>query len=235
MSEEFLPSPPAFLAGPAVVLLTNSGFSARVVMASAPTDHIKPVSGQLLVRGSKFFFEPRQEDGKQARTGRFSFIWNAATNQGYILSEALQGYAPIASTVRFTNLVVQSAQTTGEKIDGHPVEQSRVVVAASDGNESSFEVSRARDLAGLAICIASLQAPAPSTITLSQIRLEFPPEKLFLPPDDFTAYPNEEAMMTELAARQQAVRRGGREADGEGEHVGGGQGRHSRGSPDTGP
>jgi hypothetical protein len=219
------------------VFLTNSaGFSARVLMASAPSDHMKRVSGQLLARGGKFFFEPGQaEDGKEARIGRFSFIWDASTNQCYILSEALQGYAPIASTVRFTNLAVQSAQNTAEKIDGHPVEQSRVVVAAGDGKESSFEVSRARDLAGLAIRIVSLQAPAPSTITLSQIRLELPPEKLFLPPDDFTAYPNEEAMMTELAARQQAVRRGGREADGEGEHVGGGQGRHSRGGPDTGP
>jgi hypothetical protein len=49
------------------------------------------VSGQLVARGPKFFFNPEQASGKPALAGQFSFIWDATSNQGYILSEALQG------------------------------------------------------------------------------------------------------------------------------------------------
>ena len=153
-SGEFLPRPPAFLTGPAVVLLTNSGgFSAWLAMASVPAGHLKPLSGQLLVRGGKLFFEPAQAGGKRAWGGQFSFLWDATTNQGYILSESLQGYAPIASAVRFTNLVVQGSPTPAGQVEGHPVDQVTVVVAASDGNQFRFEVSRGLDLGGLAIRI----------------------------------------------------------------------------------
>jgi hypothetical protein len=233
--EEFLPQPPAFLTGPAGVMLTNSpGFSARVV-ASGPVGPLSSGSGQLVAQGGKFFFEPTEGVGRHARAGRFSFIWDATTNRGYILSEALQGYAPIASAVRYTNLVFKGAPTTVEKIEGHPVEQATLVVDGNDGKQSRFEVSRARDLAGLPIRIASTEEPAPYNITLSQIRMELPVAKLFLPPDGFIEYPSEEALLTELAARQHGGRQGGHEGDGEVGHAGRGRSRHSTGGPETRP
>jgi hypothetical protein len=235
VGQEFLPRPPVFLTGPAVMLLTNAGgFTARVVVSSVPASSLRPVSGQLVARGSKFFFEPELKSGKPARAVQFSFIWDATSNKGYMLSEALQGYAPIASTVWFTNLVVQSSPTTTGKVEGYRVECSTDVVAASDGKLSRFEVSRARDLGGLAVRVNSIEDPAPFTITLSQIRLELPPEKVFLPPDGFTGYESEEAMMNELVSRQQSVRHGGQEGSGAGGHDGSGRNRHSRAGPENG-
>jgi hypothetical protein len=196
---------------------------------------MRPVSGQLLSRGSKLFFEPEHTSGKQARAGQFSFIWDATSNKGYILSEALQGYAPIASAVWCTNLFVQGSSTTAEKVEGYRVERTTAVVVASDGKQSRFEVSRARDLGGLAIRIGSIEDPSPFTVRLSQIRLEQPPENLFLPPDGFTGYESEEAMMNELAARQQGVQHGGQNGAGEEGHIGSGRNRHSRAGPGIGP
>jgi hypothetical protein len=54
--------------------------------------------------------------------------------------------------------------------------------------------------------------PIPTTVKLSQIRLESVSEKLFLPPDGFTAYPTEQAMMDELTLREHGGRRGAGEA-----------------------
>jgi hypothetical protein len=237
MSEgEFLPRPPSFLTGPIVVLLTNStGFSARLTMASPSSSHTRAVSGQLIGRDARFFFEPEQAAGKQARAGRFSFIWDASKSGGYILSEALQGYAPIASDLRFTNLSTQSSQAAAEKVKGHPVDRTTVVVFGSDGTQSRLEVSRDLDLGGLPVRIDSLEAPVPATMTLTQIRLGVPAEKLFLPPEGFTKYPSEEAMMNELAARRQGAREAGPEPAGEERHAGSGRTRHSRGAPDPGP
>src|ERR1700688_1066517 len=48
---EALPAPPVFLTGPAVVLLTHSGgFTARLIMSSAPSSQMGLVSGQLVAR-----------------------------------------------------------------------------------------------------------------------------------------------------------------------------------------
>jgi hypothetical protein len=47
----------------------------------------------------------------------------------------------------------------------------------------------------------------PHTLTLSKIRLESPPDDLFLPPSDFTKYASAETMMNELVARQQNLKR----------------------------
>jgi hypothetical protein len=230
-----LPGPPVFLTGPAVMLLTNAGgFTARVDMSSVPAGQPRPLSGQLVARGSRFFFEPGLKSRGPARAGQFSFIWDAASNKGYILSEALQGCAPIASAVWFTNLVVQDAPTAAGKVAGYRVEQSTVVVAASDGKLSRFGVSRARDLGGLAVRINSIGDPAPFTVTLSQIRLELPPEMAFLPPDGFTRYESEEAMMNELVSRQQSLRYGGREGSGAGGYDGGAGNRNSRTGPVSG-
>ncbi len=234
VGQEFLPRPPVFLTGPAVMLLTNAGgFTARVVMSPVPASHLRPVSGQLVACGSKLFFEPEPTSGKPARAGQFSFVWDATLNKGYILSEALQGYAPIASAVWFTNLVVQSSPTTTGKVEGYRIERSTNVVAASDGKLSKFEVSRAHDLGGLAVRIASIEDPVPFIITLSQIRLEPPPEKVFLPPDGFIGYESEEAMMNELASRQQSLRHGGQEGSGAGVYDGSGRNHHSRAGPEN--
>src|SRR5262249_15836059 len=90
--------PPTFVSRPMAVLVTNrSGYSAHVdAQAESLAENERTVSGQLLCRGSKLFFasELSGESSKQARPGGFSYIWDVASNSGYVLSEALQGYAP---------------------------------------------------------------------------------------------------------------------------------------------
>src|SRR6516162_10177879 len=56
----FAPQPPAFLNGPACVLLTNSGgFSARLTLETEDmVAHQNGGSGQLFSQGSKLFFAP---------------------------------------------------------------------------------------------------------------------------------------------------------------------------------
>ena len=51
------------------------------------------------------------------------------------------------------------------------------------------------------------RARLPLAVSLSNIRLEVPPEEVFIPADDFNKYPNPEAMADELAARQRNLRR----------------------------
>src|SRR5512140_464385 len=87
----FTPQPPAFVTRPMVVLLTNrTGYSAHVeVQAEALKENERSVSGQLLCRGSKLFFAPESSTGSKGlgRPGGFSYIWDAASNSGFVLSE----------------------------------------------------------------------------------------------------------------------------------------------------
>src|SRR5262249_23719174 len=112
LSGFFSPQAPVFFTGAACVLLTNwAGFSAHVtVQTEAITQQDSNFSGQLLGRGSKLVFapEPDETTSKQQRTAGLSFIWDVAENRGYVLSEAMQAYAPVSSSMRITNLVIAS-------------------------------------------------------------------------------------------------------------------------------
>src|ERR1043166_7971021 len=113
---------PAFLMGPASVLLTNAGgYSAQVTAhgeSFATPDGVR--SGQVLCRGSKLLFAPGplESKSKKTRAGDYAFIWGVASSSGFVLSGALQGYAPISTTVRPTNIVSQGI-ALAQKIDRH--------------------------------------------------------------------------------------------------------------------
>ena len=231
----FQPPPPVFLTGPVGELLANAGgYTAKLKTSSAPGSHLQPAAGQLIASGSKFFFQPESISGKQGKAGQLSFIWDVTSHMGYVLSEALQGYAPITSTRVFTNIAIQAAQIQAETFEGHPVELSTATISAGNGDVSRFAVTRFRDLGGLPIRIESIGEKF--TLTLSQIRPGPPPAQLFLPPEGFTSYASAEAMMEELDARLQGdVHRGESRGAGDGVPSGGGKGRHSRGGAETGP
>jgi hypothetical protein len=200
--------PPVFLSGPAAVLLTNANsFTARLALTSA-SGQIRAISGRLFVSGSKFYFEPDPASSKQARANQFSFVWDAGANSGFILSEALQGYGPISSAFSYTNVATHDAPLASGRVAGYRVEQSTAVVDASNGQESKFKVSRARELNSLAVGIDSLETSLPYTITLSKVGLGRSPESLFLPPDGFTKYASADLMLNELVSRQQGNRHG---------------------------
>jgi len=227
---ERLTQPPLFFTGPAAVLLAHpGGYMAHLTIVFAPDTHPRSVAGQLVARDARFFFTPAPLSEGPVRAGQFSFIWDAISNTGYILSEALQGYAPIHSAAGFTKLPVEGSPITLERVEGHPVTRATSVVEDGNGKPSRLDVSRARDLDEVAIRIGSLEASQPYTITLSQVRLERPSEKIFLPPEGFTAYANEEAMLNELSARQGDLRsKGGARFEGAGQREDNGRSHRSR-------
>jgi hypothetical protein len=202
--------PPSFLTGPMGVLLTNgTGFSAQLTRRPEPgSDQAAALSGQLLARGNELIFAPDRSRTvpKRFRVGGIIFIWDVVQHSGLVLSETLQGYAPMSLEVHATNIVAAPSQSAPERIEGHPCREALATVASSDGSLASFRVWRAADLNGVALRLSVVTNSAASTLTLSTIQLQAPPAKLFQPPDGFTKYESVEAMMSELVMRQQRLR-----------------------------
>ncbi len=196
------PQAPAFLAGPAVVLLTNvDGFRAHVTLETPSADQERDVvKGELLGHGGKLVFAPDPVPAASSKHAAHledtSFIWNVADNSGYILNGPMQSYAPISSSRTYTNVVAKPSAQGAE-----------VTVMASDGTSTTYQVLPA-DLKGLPSRITGGGTNAPMVMTLSKVQLHAAlPEDIFQPPTDFTKYPSAEAMMNELAMREQNLHR----------------------------
>ena len=209
-SGTFAPMPPAFLTGPASVLLTNvDGFSASArFIADWLSPPSKPLSGELLGRQGKLLFAPDPHEARKNSRGNFTFLWDVAAGRGYVLSEALQAFAPSSIGVLPTNVVTEPNSITLEKLQGHPCRVEKQVVVMTDGSSALFRVWRALDMKQFPLHIAEATNTNVFSLQFSKIRLEAPPAELFSLPAGFTQYPSAEAMMTELVIRQHNLRRG---------------------------
>jgi len=182
------PELPRIFATPSLYLLTNnSGFVANVRSEGARGTS----TGRIYGDGPRLFYTPaeNQRDTKYGPAGRFSFIWDATKNSGVVLSEALQGYAPISlmGAGPATNLVVE------------PSGRGRTVTADfENGTRVQFEAS-GYSREGVPERITGT-APA-FTATFDKVVSEKPPPELFKVPEGFTAYRSPEAMVDELALR----------------------------------
>ena len=205
------PPVPSFLNGPMAVLLTNSpGFSCHVVMTSgSPPVPGETVSGQLLCRGSQLLFAPDAHwlGGKRFARAGFIFVWDVGAQQGYVLSEALQGYAPISSPVQATNVLPLRGHAASESVEGHHCQRTEFEVESSDGSKAPFQVWRASDLKAAPLRIANAAPGRPVIVNLSNIRPEAPASRLFVPPDGFTRHDSAETLMAEMAMRQENLKR----------------------------
>src|SRR5208337_5004333 len=115
------PQPPPFLNGPVAVLLTNAhGFSAHVAMQTELGPSPEITSGQLLGRGDFLLFLPSYPEKwqKSLRAAGLSFLWNVGEGHGFVLSEALQAWAPMSSGYLATNVIVAATNPVPEKVDG---------------------------------------------------------------------------------------------------------------------
>lgn len=210
----YTPEPPAFLTGPATVLLTNTGgFSAHAsVQTETFSQGEKVRSGELLGRGSKLFFAPQQAEPvqKHSRPGGFAFIWDVAERRGYVLSDALQGYAPFAlsaASPQATNVVLQANPAASERFAGHPTQPAEATVQMSNGSTDRFHLLRATDLNGFPVQLSAATNAVPLVLSFSKIRLESPAAGLFAPPEGFTRYDTPQAMADELFIRRHNLNR----------------------------
>jgi len=205
------PQPPPFLTGPAALLLTNSpGFSARIeVQGESSTGSEKSLSGALLCNGGKVVFAPDSDASIDMRyqPGGYSFIWDVSQSRGYVLSDALQAYAPVVADLHVTNIQSSIGKSDAQRISGHPCELATVTAQMADGASTQFTVFEALDLRHLPLRIQTQTPPVPFTLNLSKVRIETVPASVFAPPEGFTQYPNPQAMADELAARQHNLRR----------------------------
>jgi hypothetical protein len=196
----FTPQMPSFMIGPAAAFFTNTaGFSAKLVVQADPAfPQPGPVEGELLGRGSKLLFAPRQIDtGEKVTPAKgFTYVWDMASASGFVLSEALQAYAPVSSSLRVTNVVEAAGAGAAHS----------VTVQMNDGSQNVYRLIR-DPKNGFPESIAALNPPA--TLTLSKTRFQAPPLDLFAPPSGFSRYQSPEALADEIAARQHSLRRGG--------------------------
>jgi hypothetical protein len=201
--EGYTANPPRFLAGPTAILLTNAdGFSARITLAVSTSSNATPqtTTGVLLGRGSRLLYAPEKSD----RT----YIWDVGRNMGYLLSEAMQGYGPFRPMESMTtNFAVKGDAPVAERVNGHACQKADWIAECSDGSRTRCSVWRADDLHGLPVRIKAVERLSEFTIDLTDVRVGPPPEKLFTPPGDFTAYSSADSMMTEMMVRATSAKR----------------------------
>jgi hypothetical protein len=201
--------PPEFLTGPAAMLLTNlDGFSASVAYSqTSPAGLPQTGSGDLLEREGRLIFQPasRARKKKELIQGGMIFIWDQDSHLGYVLSDPLQAYAGMSSSVLGTNLVWKTEGAAEEEADGHPCRRVQAVVECDDGSSAHFTVWEAEDAKRLPVRIRSVSGSRQVSMDLSNVRMDLPAPQLFIPPDGFTKYPTAVALMNELIVRQTEI------------------------------
>lgn len=205
-AEVMLPKLRMLIAGPTAILLTNlAGFQSECVISLADANGApRNYSGRLFAREGKLRLDTVPGKSKAASTLAFGVIWDATSNRGYVFSDALQGYAVLAGSDRFTNFLTSVAGQP-EKMDGHVVDNAEVTAIGLGSQIMVLQLKRAQDLGNLPLQIRQPDEPNSFTLRLVKIQTVVPPEEIFLPPDGFTKYESETAMLEELVARQHNV------------------------------
>jgi hypothetical protein len=219
-----LPKLTAVTAGPVAALLAHgpafrSDFTLTFVQPPKP-----PLkwTGRMFARDGNFRLEAAlvQSKKKNPGAGGFGVIWDDSVQQGFVVSETLQGYAPIASSMHFTNLLTRVEAGQTQRFEGHPTDQASVTVVDSSGDRLVLQVLRARDAGNLPVQVQSPAGESESfTLTLANLKLVTPGADWFVPPDGFTKFENEQTLMDILAERIQSVYGKGQDADETGEKM----------------
>ena len=205
---DLLPKLALVTTGPLAVVLTNAetvsaDFTLTITAGGgAPTK----LSGRLLAGGGKLRlaadFSPSH---RRLAADECAVIWDETAGQGYVVSEALQGYAPLAGVVHFTNVLTRVVAGGPDRMEDHPVDQANLTLLGENDQMFRLLASRALDLGRLPVGIQSLNGPDLFTLTLSNIQRVRPGANDFLPPDGFTKFAAAGALIDELAIRQQNV------------------------------
>jgi hypothetical protein len=204
-------TPPDFLTGPASAALTGfDGFSADVVATSLSSPG-GVATGQVIERQGRLIVQPMStanvKKGKIVRGGMF-FIWDSVAQHGYVVSEALQGFAPITASCQITNVAPENKEPVPEQVNGHPCHRLEKRVALSDGSTAKLTEWHADDLNRFPVRIRAESGGRLEIVDFSAIRFDVPPPELFLPPGEFTQYATSAALISELIIRESGFRTG---------------------------
>jgi outer membrane lipoprotein-sorting protein len=205
-------SPPDFFLGPASAALTNfDGFSASVVSTSSAGSATRTVSGQVIERRGQIIYQPlataKVKGGKIVRGGMY-FIWDSAAQRGYVVSEALQGFAPISAPARITSVTPETKEPVAEPANGHACHRIERTAALSDDSTAKLTEWRADDLNRFPVRVRTESQGRQITVDFSDIRLDIPPPELFVPHDGFTQYASATALINELMIRESSLKKG---------------------------
>jgi hypothetical protein len=203
-------SPPDFLVGPAAAALTNfDGFSASVVSTASSGAGGRAVSGQVIERRGQLIFQPLAtaniSGGKIVRGGMY-FIWDSAGQRGYVVSEALQGFAPITAPSRVATVTPENKEPVAERANGHACHRIEKMAALNDESTAKLTEWRADDLNKFPVRVRSESQGRQTTVDFSNIRLDIPPPELFVPPGGFTQYASAAALINELMIRESSLK-----------------------------
>jgi len=205
-------TPPDFLTGPASAVLAGfDGFSADVVATSPSFPGGPAAAGEVIGRQGRLIFQPlttaKVKKGKIVRGGMF-FIWDSAAQRGFVVSEALQGYAPLTASCQITNVAAESKEAVSEQVNGHPCHRLEKRVALSDGSTARLTEWSADDLNRFPVRMRTERGGRQETVDFSEVRLDVPGPELFVPPGGFTQYATPAALISELIIRESSFRTG---------------------------
>jgi hypothetical protein len=210
-----LPKLTAWVTGPVAICLTNqSGFEAECLLTLAGAANApRKLPGRIFAQGDKLRFDTVADHARSGGAGEFSVIWDGDANRGYVLSEGLQGYAVLVRSIQLSNVLTRTIAGPPDRLEGHPVDHAVVTGLGGDGQSFSLQLTRAEDLGHLPVELRSDGEPGAFDLALTNVRLIQPAAAVFLPPDDFTKYASETALLEELVAREHDVFGGGHERD----------------------
>ena len=203
-----------------MALLLNNGttYSGEFTLTSQdPAGRIGRLTGPLLASGDKLRLEFTEFNGKPLPAGSVDLIWDGPARQGYLLSEALQGYAPVYHEVQHTNVITEIVPGSSRRIAGHATEKAEAIIEYRDGHTLVVEVIRAKDLGNLPLKMQFLESPVTFTLALTKIERTTLIDPVFMPPNGFTAFPSSLVLIDELASRLQEVY-GNHGADGQSDY-----------------
>ncbi len=193
------PQPPPILTTGAALLLTNNpGFTAKVEARSA----LRTSVGTLFGRGGRLLFIPEPEKvDRFTPEGRYSMIWDVSKNEGWLLSDALQGYAPVS----MSSFGAATNVTGLDGAKGASGARVKVTVEMSDGRKPQLMVTLMSDEV---LFPAQVECGEPMfTASFSKVSFKPPPASAFELPEGFAKFPSAEAMVDEMATRYRNYKR----------------------------
>jgi len=205
---------PAVITADLAALFTGvSDFTARLqVEPSAKPDARSrpPLVGAFSGQNGSLLFIPEGKGKRRGfpggRAGGMSFLWSSQSNAAFVLNEPLQGCAPVGPAAGLPRTVVGERRLLGEEpVNGQPGQKWLVTCSAGNTGSNVFTVWCAPAWNNIPVKIQSAAGSPAMTLVLSDVRFRPLSRSLFVVPDGFTHYANEEAMMAEMMQRQSAT------------------------------